>query len=180
MKVLKSLLIAFFAGLLLCSSSYAIKGIMATEKDIDRLKDDLRFGFLKVGQTRLQEFRDNYGEASSIADAEKKVIYHYGDLKIEFEKKRLWRDWEYDSFYNQAYSDDIDDLRADLESEELVGENITFRRIRKDYDEPTESEETTEDGDYSIYYYGNIKMIFENVIILKSWRGKNLDKKVKE
>jgi len=140
-----------------------------------QLKKDLRSGYIQIGKTRLKEIRYNYGDAPDIDDSDKKIVYKYDDIKMTFTKVRYWKDWEYDGFHDPAYTDDIDDLRYDLESEELVGDNITFEQVRKDYGEPTESEETDEDGDTSTYYYGNIKMIFENHISLKSWKGKNMD-----
>ena len=159
---------------------YAIQGVVATEDDVFRLRKALRNGEIQVGKTRLMEIREKYGDATSISDTERKLVYTYHDVKISFDKKKFWQGWEYDSFKKAAYSDDIDDLRYDLESEELVGNNITFLKIRKEYDEPTESFETHGDGEISVYYYGNIKMIFENYITVRSWKGSNLEKIVDE
>ncbi len=174
MKIFKILLIVGLSGLTVCTSSEALKGVLATNEDIIQLKKDLRNKYIQIGKTRLKKIRDTYGEAVDITDSNKKIVYNYKDLKITFIKKRYWKEWEYDGFHDRAYTDDIDDLRSDLESEELVGDNITFTRIRNDYGEPTESEETDEDGNTSVYYYGNIKMVFENYIVLQSWKGKNM------
>jgi len=156
------------------SSVFAMKGIIATKQDILRLKTDLKNGHIQNGETRLKDIRRKYGEAVNITESESKIVYDYGDLKLEFSKKRYWRSWKYDGFKSPVYTDDVDDLRYDLESGELVGKNITFSMIRKDYGEPTESYETNEDGRISVYYYGNIKMSFENVFLLTKWRAKNL------
>ncbi len=172
---IRKLILAFLFLTLSISSIYALQGDVATKDDMSRLKRDLRVGEIQVGQTRLKDIREKYGEAPTITATARRLVYNYGDLKIEFDKKRYWKDWEYDTFKDQAYSDDIDDLRYDLESDEIVGDNITFSRIRKDYDEPTESIETDADGELSIYYYGDIKMIFENFVVVRSWKGSNLE-----
>ena len=174
MKILKNLIIIALLGLTLITSAEALKTVAATKEDIIQLKKDLNNQYLQIGKTRLKQIRDIYGEAQDIRDTSKKIIYNYGDLKLTFLKKRYWKSWEYDSFQKQVYTNDIDDLRSDLESEELVGNNITYESIVKDYGEPTQMDETYEDGDTSIYYYGNIKMVFENYIVLQSWTGKNM------
>jgi len=46
----------------------------------------------------------------------------------------------------------------------------------RSYGTPTEMEESQEDGMFSVYYYGNIKLSFENQFLLKSWKGQNLGK----
>lgn len=173
MKLLK---IVFAAGILIgiTTASYALEGVLATAEDVLRLKEDVLAGKIKVGITRLKEISRNYGDAASITDTQKKFTYEYQDLKIEFDKKKYLRNWEYDSFKTPAYTDDIDDLRSDLESKEIVGDYVTFSLIKNDYGEPTEYKETNRDGEHSVYYYGNIKLAFENVIVVKQWRGKNL------
>ena len=153
----------------------ATRGMIATPEDINNLKKALRERKVLVGQTRLNDFRNLYGEAAEITSNEKSITYNFGDLKVEFEIKRLWKDWSYDSFMSPAYTKKINDLRYNLESKKLVGANITFTKIRKDYDEPTESRETSEDGGLSVYYYGDIKLTFENVIAVKSWRAEKLE-----
>ena len=174
--LLFTLMIFFSISVLHDKPVAALKGMVASQTDIDHLKDDIRAGRILVGKTRLNDIRDRYGEASNIIDSERKLVYDYGDLKITFEKIRYLRHWEYDSFKKPVYTDDVDDLRFDLESQEIVGDYVRFRQIRRDYGEPTESAETYADGGTSIYYYGNIKLTFENVIVVKSWRGSNLNK----
>lgn len=175
MRLTKIFLITVF---LLTNSSlvFALKGKIAAESDILNLKRALVKGEIKVGKTRLKEIRRKYGDAASIRSTGAKLIFDYGGLRIDFEKKKYFRDWEYDYRYGAAYTDDIDDLRFDLESDQLVGEYITFDKIRKDYDEPTYAVESEDDGEKSIYYYGEIKMTFENIIVVQSWRGSELDK----
>ena len=170
---MRRILTIFVVGMLMSglSISEAAKGVLATDEDVAQLKKDVKEGVIKVGKTRLSDVRSNYGEAPSISDASDKVTYEYPDMRLTFEKKRIWTGWEYDSFRATVYTDSVDDLRFDLESNDLVGKNITYTKVRKDYGEPTESEETTEDGEFSVYYYGNIRMIFENVTVLSSWRG---------
>ena len=170
-------LVVVFTGLILCASpALATKGVVATEEDLTRLKNDLRDGRIDVNKTRLKMIEENYGEPPTITQTEKKVTYDYGDLKLEFEKVKLWKSWEYDSFKQPVYTDDVDDLRFDLESEELVGKNVTLDKIIKDYGEPTESRGSEEDGALAIYYYGDIKMTFENRILMSSWKAQNLGK----
>jgi len=161
--------------LLAASLSYAASGNIATEEQITNLKRDLLGGLVQTGKTRINEIKQAYGEAATIDDSSKKVVYDYGGLKVTFEKKRYLRDWEYDYSHKTAYTDDVDSLRSDLESQEIVGDFITLVEIKKDYDEPTEAYETYEDGGTSIYYYGEIKLIFENYIVIQKWKGQGLD-----
>jgi len=174
MKLFKLILVMTFLTIAF-SSVIAAEGFMATKDHIANLKNDIRLGKIQVGITRLKGIREKYGDAKSIKDAGKKVTYDYGGLKIEFDRIRYWRKWSYDGFKKAAYSDKIDSLRFDLESEEIVGENIPLSKILKDYEEPTEKAETDADGALSIYYYGDIKMVFENVITVRSWQAKNLE-----
>lgn len=155
--------------------SLALQGKTASDEDIANLKQDILKGKISVGKTRLKDFRRQYGEAKNITITDRRIVYDFGDLRIEFDKERLWRKWEYDSFKKAAYTDDIDDLRYDLESGKLVGDNITALKIIKDYGEPTEATESSEDGEWTTYYYGDIKLIFENNFILDNFKGKNLE-----
>jgi hypothetical protein len=162
------------ALLLGISSAHALKGVIATPEDVARLKKDALEGKIEIGKTRLQDIQKDYGEAPSILDDDKRVTYDYNDLRLIFERKRIWKSWEYDSFKKPVYTKSVDDLRFDLESKELVGENVTYSMVQRKYGEPTESRETDEDGGLSVYYYGDIKLTFENVISMSSWRGTNL------
>ncbi len=171
MKLIRIISVLFLS---VCIALPALAANLATEGDVARLKNDLLNGIVKVGKTRLSELRRNYGDAPNITDEESKVVFEYEDLKIEFDKRRYWIDWGYDGFKPKAYTDDVDSLREDLESEELVGKNITYNSVRREYGEPTESDEATDDGETSHYYYGDIRMSFENFFVMKKWRGKNL------
>lgn len=164
----------------LATSAMALKGVPATEDDMKRLKKDVLAGKIKIGATRLLDIQNEYGEAPNIIDDDQRVTYDYGDLRVAFDRERYWKSWEKDTFRRPVYTDDVDDLRFDLESGELVGDNITFSMIRRSYGEPTESEETDSDGGWSVYYYGDIKLVFENVISVKSWRGANLGETAKD
>ena len=155
-------------------NAQALKGMRATTEEIAQLKADLSDGKIQVGKTRLKDVVATYGEPANITTSNKIVTYDYGDLRIDFEINRFLKQWEYDSFKTPAYTKKINDLRFNLESQKIVGENITFTRIHKDFDEPTESHESNEDGKLSIYYYGNIKLTFENMFTVRSWRGQNL------
>jgi len=170
----KILLILSLIGLTAVSAAWALKGVITTKEDILRLKKDLLEGKIIISKTRLMHIQNDYGEAPNIIDDDKRITYDFGDLRLTFERSRFWKKWEKDSFRRPVYTNDVDDLRFDLESGELVGENITFQMIRRSYGEPTESFETDSDGEISVYYYGDIKMVFENVIAVKSWRGANL------
>ena len=162
------------------SMSWALRGVPSTDEDIANLKKDLREGVVQITKTRLNQIRDSYGEATTIQDKDTRIIYDYGDVKLTLDKIKIWKSWEYDSFQKPVYTDSIDNLRFDLESQELVGEGITYDQIHKDYGDPTAMEETIEDGKLSYYYFGNIKMIFENVIVLSSWKGQLAEKVVAE
>ena len=140
--------------------------MLATQETITQLRKDLREGHVRIGKTRLHEVIDAYGKAVSITDDDRRIVYDYDDLRVEFVKRRLWRSWNYDSFRKPVYTDDVDDLRFDLESEELVGDNISASKIVKDYGEPTEIMQSDVDREKTIYYYGDIKLTFENVFVL--------------
>ncbi len=156
-------------------NSYATMGTPATDEDILRLKQDLIGGKLHVGITRLKDLMDQYGEPNKKVDGDKKVELQYGDLKIEFDKKRYWREWGYDSDKKPAYTDKINTLRKKLAGQKIDGKNIPIEKFIKDYDEPTEIYLTAEDGQISVYYYGEMKLTFENVFTLKNWEAKNLN-----
>ena len=174
MKILKSvLLISVF--MVVTANVFALEGKIAKTEDIARLKRDVLLGKIKVGQTRLKNVKDRYGEPVNITNNAKSIIYDYGDLKIEFSKIRYLRDWRYDSFKKPVYTDDVDKLRKDLESKEIDGDNTTYDIIVDDYEDPTESMPSEEDGKNSVYYYGDIQMTFENTFVVKSVKGKNLE-----
>lgn len=159
---------------LVCSVSFAMEGMLATPETISQLKKDLREGHIRIGKTRLSDVLQAYGKAVSITDDDRRIIFEYDDIRVEFIKRRIWRDWSYDGFRKPVYTDDVDDLRFDLESEELVGNNITADMILKDYGEPTDSDLSDIDGEHTVYYYGDIKLVFENVFVLRSWRAQNI------
>jgi len=164
-------------AVMICVTAHAMSGLVSTPETVDQLKKDLREGHVRIGKTRLHEVVNTYGKAPTITDDERKVLFEYDDLRVEFIKRRLWRSWGYDSFRNPIYTTDVDDLRFDLESEELVGDNITAAIIRKDYGEPTEMVQSDLDGEKTIYYYGDIKLVFENNFVIRSWRAQNLSER---
>ena len=174
MKIFKSILVLSLSLLICAPNVLALKGKLATSEDVLMLKRDLLGGKINIGKTRLMNIQDEYGEPPNIIDDDKRITYDYGDLRLTFDRARYWRDWEKDSFRDPVYTDSVNDLRFDLESKELVGQNLTLDMIRRSYGEPTESYETSSDGEKSVYYYGDIKLTFENVIAVKSWRGANL------
>lgn len=153
---------------------WGLEGVIATSEEVRMLKNDLLSGKLQVGQTRLNVIRKNYGDAPNINATDKRITYDYNELKLVIEKNRILKEWEYDGFKKPVYSNAVENLRFDLESGELVGKNIEYTKILRSYGMPTEVEETQEDGMLSVYYYGNIKLSFENQFLLKSWKGQNL------
>lgn len=174
MKSLK-LVMCLLAGLNIATSAFAIVGSIASQDEINMLKKDVLAGKIKIGITRLSKIQDAYGEAPSIQETSRRITYDYGDLKIEFDKNQYLRDWEYDYSHKAAYSDDVDDLRFDLEDQQIVGDYYSFATIRKDYGEPTEINEKTGDGAISTYFYGEIKLTVENVYVVRTWKGRGLD-----
>ena len=175
-KIFMFNLVIFITAIFNIQISYAIEKGLATTQQIQFLKKDLLSERLEVGKTRLKEIRVNYGKPANIKNTSKKVTYDYGDLKIEFEKKRYLRNWEYDYSHTLIYSDDVTNLRKDLEAQKVGGDWLTLKQLTKDYGDPTEEYPTEEDGEYSVYYYGEIKLTFENYILMKNWDGKNLNK----
>jgi hypothetical protein len=148
---------------------------MATEDDIKLLKQDLLDGSIKINKTRLRSIISTYGKSTDVTENESRLTYDYGDLKIVFSKNKYLRKWEMDSSKTPVYSRAVDQLRFDLQSEELVGDFINFERIRRNYGEPTARLVMDGDGEASVYYYGKIKLIFENVVEIESWRGEALE-----
>jgi len=149
----------------------AIVGQIATEEDIIHLKRALLNGRVKSGETRLKQIQKAYGDAPTINDSEERLVYDYGDIRLNFKKKKYLKRSEYDYRYDPVYTNEIDNLRFDLADQQLVGGFITFSQIRRSYGEPIIAFETQNDGGTSVYHYGEIKLTFENVVILASWRG---------
>jgi hypothetical protein len=166
--------------LIVCFSSLILAdGFLATKNNIELLKEDLLAEHLQVNQTRLRFIRKYYGDAPEITEDDEEIVYEYPGLKIEFNKKRILVSWEYDTFKDPVYTDDVDDLREDLESQEIAGNNISYAYIVKEYGEPTDLIETENDGMHSIYYYGDIKLIFENIIKMKKYQIEGYEKEIK-
>ncbi|MBF0523039.1 MAG: hypothetical protein HQL24_08305 [Candidatus Omnitrophica bacterium] len=159
--------------------AHALKGVLASDQEIKNLIQDLVDGKVQTGNTRLSEIQDRYGDAASIDNTDKVIVYDYGKVRLDFEKKHYMRKWEYDYSHKIQYTNEIKKLRKDLADEKIVGNYIELiEKIKKDYKEPTEVDETFGDGQYSIYYYGEIKLTFENVITLKKWKAEDLGKTV--
>jgi len=175
MKTLKILLSVLIVALSY-NYAHAVAGRLATNTEIKMLRKDLQAGRLEVGKTRLKQVRELYGDALTIANSERRITYEYDDIKLEFNKQSYYRDWETDSFQPRVYTDDVDALRYDLESDKVVGSNITYKSIVRDYGEPTFSEIATYDGKLSYFYWGEVKLIFENVYFLRSWRVSSFDR----
>src|SRR6185503_7676308 len=129
MKIFHTFLLFLFASVIVMGPLYALKGVPATAEDIARLKGDLLIGKIQIGKTRLSHIQNEYGEAENITDDNKRLTYDFSELRLTFERERLWRSWEYDSFREPVYTDKVDDLRFDLESKELVGKNITYNMV---------------------------------------------------
>jgi len=178
MGILKILVIVFLVvninGICLAEESIAVK------ENVDLLKKDIINGRVQIGKTRLYTIKKYYGTAPQITVNERKIAYDYPDLRIEFRKKKLLKDWEYDTFKGAVYTDDIDKLRSDLEADKIVGNNITYSYIARNYGQPTDFYESDADGDKSIYYYGDIKLIFENYATIDKYKMKGLANKNKD
>jgi len=95
---------------------------------IKLLKKDLSAGMIKIGQTRLKKIQHMYGVPTNISETKSKLTYDYGDLRIEFDKVRYFRDWEYDYSHPTAYSDEIDDLRPTAQDADLVWTVVALAR----------------------------------------------------
>lgn len=165
----------FAIFLLVASASQAQSSRLASDDDVRLLKKDVLAGSVKIGKTRLRAVNATYGKPSNVTENETRLTYDYGDLRIVFGKKKYLRKWETDSSQAEVYSRDIDKLRYDLESRQLAGDFVTLELIRKSYGEPTARMVMDGDGEHSVYYYGRIKLIFENVVEVESWRGSGLD-----
>ena len=176
MKLFKLCLI--LVGLLAFGTThvaFSASSKVATDDQINLLKQDLVTGRIKINESRLKKIRDAYGDAASINETESRITFDYGDLQLTFDKTKYLKKWEYDRSKAAAYTDDVESLIYDLESQQIVGDFWTYDDFKKDYGDPTEAEESDKDGQKSVYYYGEVKLTFENVYLLKSWRGRDLD-----
>jgi len=152
MKLTKLIFSTIFF-LLVTVSAYSSFARIAKQEDVNLLKKDVQAGKIQIGKTRLKEIREVYGVPDDISETRSKITYNYGDLRIDFDKFRYFRKWEYDYSHPTAYSDEIDDLRYDLGDQQIVGDYYTLEEIKSNYEEPTEAYETQGDGNKSIYYY---------------------------
>ncbi|MBF0531771.1 MAG: hypothetical protein HQL23_01605 [Candidatus Omnitrophica bacterium] len=158
-------------------SGWAAKGRLASKEEINFLKKDLLDGKIKVGETRLKQISSYYGDAADVLEQEKKITYNYGDFRIEFSKQRYFRSWQYDFSHQPGYSKDINKLRKDLESQQVTGEWLSLiDDIIKDYKNPTEAFPASDDGEISVYYWGELRLTFENYFVVSAWKADKLDK----
>ncbi|MBF0483696.1 MAG: hypothetical protein HQL25_03210 [Candidatus Omnitrophica bacterium] len=168
--------IAFFIGITFFSNlALAMDKRIATNEDILQLKRDLLDENLKVDISRLKDIRSRYGEPAIITDSKKKVTFEYTDLILEFDKQVLFRKWEYDFSQPSGWSKDVNKLRTNLEGGQIIGVEYPIERLYKDYKTPTLIEESSGDGEMSYYHYAELKLTFENVCTLRSWKGKKMD-----
>ena len=68
---------------------------VASDDDVARLKEAFLSSKLGIQKTRLREIKESYGEPKSvIINTAKKLTYDYnGEIKIEFEKKKIFKEW---------------------------------------------------------------------------------------
>ena len=167
------------SAIFLCSLSsvFAAKGILATDDDIKKLKSDLLAEKVQVNVTRAKNILKKYGDPTTFEDTEKKLSFYYAGLIVDFTKERYFRKWEYDTFKEKAYSKDIEKLIFDLGRGEIVGDYVSLSTFKKNYGPPTKIYETKDDGDISIYYWGDVKCYFENFYIVETWEGAKLERK---
>jgi hypothetical protein len=171
-KVYLAVLVAVF---MTATAARAQSTRLAAEDDIRLLKNDVLTGGIKIDETRLKTITGTYGKPSNVTETDTRLTYDYGELRIVFDKKKYLRRWEYDYSRTAVYSREAEQLRFDLESRQIAGDFVTFESIRKSYGEPTARVVMDGDGDQSVYYYGIIKLVFENVVVVQSWRGSGLD-----
>ncbi len=169
--------VVLFLIFCLANSVYAQEKKLATPESLALLKSDFLSGNLKIGVTRLKQIKDTYGDPNNAVDSVKTVVYDYGDLKLEFERYKYFREWKYDYSHKTAYSKDINSLRTDLEGGQILPGYKTLEEIIKDYKKPTEGFDKPDDGDMPVFYWGELRLTFENVIVLKKWTAKNLENK---
>lgn len=99
MKLKYFLMFVCLAGLS-ATTVHAMEGMLATPETISQLKKDLREGHIRIGQTRLGDVIQTYGKAVSITDEDRRIVFDYDDIRVEFIKRRMWKDWSYDGFRN--------------------------------------------------------------------------------
>ena len=174
MRVTKIFVIILLLTIFCTPVMVSAKGKVAGKEDIALLKKDILNGRIKIGKTRLKTIKDIYGDADNISETEAKITYDYGDLRLEFDKNRYMRNWGYDYSRKTQYSDEIEDLRFDLQDGQIVGDYVSYDEIVGDYEAPTEAMEKDGYGELSYYYYCEIRLTFENVYTVRSWRGQKL------
>lgn len=173
MKKIYLLLVLTFS---LSGVAHAQSTRIATIDDLRLLKKDVLVGSIKIGETRLRSINNTYGKPANVNETETRLTYDYGDLRIVFDKKKYLRDWSYDSSKKAVYTNDVEKLRYDLEGQQIAGNFVSYESIRRNYGEPTARMVMDGDGDMSTYYYGTIKLVFENVVEVQSLRGSDLNK----
>ncbi|MBF0479050.1 MAG: hypothetical protein HQL26_06170 [Candidatus Omnitrophica bacterium] len=175
MKVVK-FFIALFVGILgVTSAALAFEKRLAAPADILRLKSDLVQQVIKADVVRMKDIRAVYGDPATITETGRRIVFDYNDLFLEFEKQVLFRKWGHDFSQPQAWSANVKKARTAIEGGQITGTEYTLDRLYKDYKDPTFKVETSGDGELSYYYYGEMKLTFENVYVLKSWKGKKLE-----
>ena len=147
---------------------------VATPAQVEQLKGALLAGAISVGNTTPETVRTNYGDPNSISDSDTKVTFDYDGLNITFDKKQILRDWSIDSFKTAVYEAKAQNLKKDLQRGTLVGELISYKEITNKYGNPTETGNEAPDSKAFTYYWGDLKLVFENQVYVKSWQIKGM------
>jgi len=165
------IIISLCAGIQAQSSARAY--YLATKEHMDRLKQDLRSNRLQIGVTTLEEIRSMYGDARSVVDDERSVVYNYGDLVVNFEKKRVLRSWTMDASSRQIDDEKVYKLKHDLERSIIPGQT-TLESIIADYTKPTKTVRSDRVSHVWACYFGDLVLVFNEVTLMSSWQANEM------
>lgn len=146
---------------------------IASQGNIDRLKQDLRSKRLQIGITTLGDVRSLYGDARSVVDNEASVVYDYGDLTVNFEKKRVLKTWVIDSSLPSADDEKTYRLKSALGRTVIPG-HATLENIISDYTKPSKTFKSDREANVTICYFGDLVLTFNEVTIMSSWQANEM------
>lgn len=173
MSLRKIFLITLSATVILSCLAMPVFARLAEKKDIDALKRHLMQQILILNVTTLDHIRERYGDAVSIQHTANGCVYNYGDITLEFVKKQMLMQWESSTTQYPMDSKILKEINGQLNKTILIGDT-TMTDLMDRYGMPSAKEIDDRNPNSSTLYYGNIKFLFKEIAILKSWNGKNL------
>lgn len=151
-------------------ASYAYS--RATESQVEQLKIDLATGRLVIGAVLIDDIRKNYGDPPTITHERDSATLDYKEVALTFTKSKLLVDWSLGSYTASATEGKGELLREDLQNRKIKKGYVLLDKIVSTYGEPTRR--VQEDPDTMTLYYGDTKLIFDELSVLSSWRAEDV------